>query len=194
MWGEGPRHTATSTSCLSEMASPFLVGCHCAATSGVRVARLLATETFLPLQHEQPQPLSTRIEGFACHSWSRPMSHRHQYFLCVSPVLVGCHYAATSGARVARLLVTDTFRPLQHGQPVPWPTRSVGLASHLWTGPASHRHQYLVPDRDTTSAGIMSQILVKCDCAATSGARVARLLVTHQYLVSDREVTSSGVR
>jgi hypothetical protein len=63
---------------------------------------------------------------------------------------------------------TDTFRPLQHGQPERLPTRSAGVASHSWSGPASHCHQYFLFVREATSDGVTSPFLVGCHCAATS--------------------------
>ena len=89
---------------------PFLVGCHCPATSGNRTARLLLTDTRCPAQKGQPVPRRVRDSGIASHSWSPATSHFHHTFLrddfltlkgVTVPFLVGCHCSATSGNKSA---------------------------------------------------------------------------------------------
>jgi len=85
---------------------PFLVGCHCAATSGWTEVNELVTETFLPEQQGQPLPKRVRLSIALSHSWSSPSEHFHQYFLCDlattwsgvrEPFFVGCHWTARFG-------------------------------------------------------------------------------------------------
>ena len=91
---------------LSGAVPPFLVGCHCAATSGYRLANELVTDTRIPAQHGQPLPFMARLEITASQSWSGPSGHIHQAFLAEPartwsgvrlPFFVGCHCAANSG-------------------------------------------------------------------------------------------------
>ena len=90
--------------------SPFLVGCHCFANSGFKIARQFDLTTVYPLQIEHPFPLFLPLI-LASHSWSLPLSQFHHTFLFEllatscgvnSPFLVGCHSFANSGFKVAR--------------------------------------------------------------------------------------------
>jgi hypothetical protein len=55
-----------------------------------------------------------------------------------------CGAITSADATVARLLVTDNFIPMQQGHPWPRPMRLFGLASHSWSGPSGHSHQYFL--------------------------------------------------
>ena len=164
--------------------SPFLVRCHCAATSGNRVSKLLVTDTFLPAQHGHPRPPLVRLLTTVCHSWSSATSHFHQVFRCEpkttsagvrSPFLVGCHWSAMSGKFPARLLVTDTCRPEQLGQPVSALVRLAGVVCHSWSSATSHFHQaFFLEPPAATSAGVTSPFLVGCHWSATSGNNSSR--------------------
>lgn len=57
--------------------TPFRVGCHCRATAGNLVARLLVTETRYPLQKGHPVRPLVRLVTVADHSWSGPLGHFH---------------------------------------------------------------------------------------------------------------------
>jgi hypothetical protein len=65
---------------------------------------------------------------------------------------------------------------------VPFPTRLLGVASHTCSGPASHRHQRIMLDREVISAGVSSPFLVGCHCAATLGAREVRRVGLRTYV------------
>ncbi len=52
------------------------MGCHCAATSGLHVARQLVTETWTPAQNGQPEP-RVRLQTRCSHTWSGPSLQRH---------------------------------------------------------------------------------------------------------------------
>ena len=54
----------------------FLVGCHCFATSGSRVASEVSGVTRWPEQNGHPVPSFTRFLGVVCHSC--PRAHLHQ--------------------------------------------------------------------------------------------------------------------
>jgi hypothetical protein len=122
----------------SGVMSPFLVGCHSAATIGKRVARELVMDALRPKQQGQPLPPRVRLLSDAGHSWSRPLGQSHQTDLldpattCSGfrlPFLVGCHSRARYGKRAASELVTEAFFPPQNGQPVPG-DRSATRALH----------------------------------------------------------------
>ncbi len=90
---------------------PFLVGCHCPATSGNNFCKLFEMETLWPAQKGQPVPSRVRDSGIASHSWSPATSHFHHTFFrddfltlkgVTVPFLVGCHSSATSGNRSAK--------------------------------------------------------------------------------------------
>jgi len=92
------------------LSAPFLVGCHCAATSGKRMSSRLVLESLNPRQQAHPSPRKVRLCGGVSHSWSSATGHFHQTFLfdpaTTSPgvrssFLVGCHSAANSGNRSA---------------------------------------------------------------------------------------------
>ena len=165
------------------------LGCHWAAMSGWRAARELVTESFRPLQHGQPVPRLVRLSTRASHSWSEPSGHCHQYFpldpattwsAVTAPFLVGCHWAAMSGWRAARELVTEVFKPLQNEQPVPL-VRLLTVASHSWSGPSRHFHQYRLLEPARTCTGVTLPFLAGCHWAAMSGWRAARELVTDTF-------------
>ena len=112
-----------------------------------------------------------RLFAVALHSWSGPLGHFHQYLLlepartCTGvtlPFLVGCHWAAMSGWRAARELVTESFRPLQHGQPLPALVRLLTVVLHSWSGPAGHFHQHLLLEPAKTCSGETTPFLVGC--------------------------------
>ena len=74
------------------------------------------------LHHGQPLCWTVLLLGAASHSWSGPCSHFHHTFRpdpattwsgVRSLFLVGCHSLAISGYWQAKLLVIDTFLPLQ---------------------------------------------------------------------------------
>ena len=58
--------------------TPFLVGCHIAAMSGCRDAKLFDSEGRFPAQKGHLLLFRLRLSGFARHSWSGPLSHFHQ--------------------------------------------------------------------------------------------------------------------
>jgi hypothetical protein len=69
--------------------------------------------------------LFVRLTNFAFHSWLGSLEHFHQNSLLdpattwsgvTPPFLAGCHSAAISGKREARLLVIETLREIQKGQ------------------------------------------------------------------------------
>ena len=134
---------------LSGVRPPFFVGCHWIATSWNSEANALVTETFLPAQNGHPLP---RVSSWTLlrHSWSGPSGHTHQ--ACLSdpkdtpvgarlPFFSGCHWAANSGYRASKELVTETLSPRQNGHPYPIWVRPTNLVSHSWSGPSGHFHQ-----------------------------------------------------
>ena len=138
--------------------SPFLVGCHWRASSGLLVARSLTPRRSARLlQTGQPAP-ETRLLIWARHSW--PWGHCHQTRRWLpgstsdgvrSPFLVGCHSAARSGERVARSVSPGTGkRPEQYGQPVPLPLRVWTAACQLCPFAQRQKTRRLLP-RETVS-------------------------------------------
>ena len=134
------------------------------------------------LQYGHPLPRRVRVLAVAAHSWSGPFGHFHQIFFLDpatmsagprSSFLVGCHSFAISGNRLAKLLVTETCRPAQHGHPFPL-VRLYSLACHSWSGPLGHFHQIFFTDPAAMSAGRRSLFLVGCQCAAISGWVIER--------------------
>ena len=87
-----------------------------------------------------------------------------------------------SGKHEANELVTDTFSPRQHGQPLREVVRLPMGASHSWSGPPEHCHQNFLCEPATTWSGVTSPFLVGCHCAAISGKRVRREFVTEVFL------------
>ena len=145
--------------------------------------RELVTETFLLRQNGHALPPRVRLSNVDCYSWSGPFGHFHQYILpepattwsaLRSAFLVGCHSSARSGWREARELVTDAFNPRQNGHPFA-DVLSPTVASHSWSGPFGHFHQYdVLRDPATTWSDVTFPFLVGCHWLAMSGWRVAR--------------------
>src|SRR2546426_287679 len=111
--------------------------------SGNSDARELVTETFSPAQHGHPTLVLVRLLTTACHSWSGPFGHFHQYFSADPattlsgvrfPFFMGCHPAAIFGKEQASELVTETDFPAQNGQPVGLVlfVRLLGAVCHSW--------------------------------------------------------------
>lgn len=104
----------------------FLIGCHCLAISGLKVARQLDKTTFLPQQHGHPRfPFFLVLSlGLASHSWSEASPHFHQNFFIdpenISygvnfPFLVGCHCDTRQGYLVAKQFEISIFLLVQYG-------------------------------------------------------------------------------
>src|SRR5262249_29553662 len=133
-----------------------------------------------------------RVYNFACHSWSVPLRHFHHTLaseLATTlsgkrfPFLVGCHCAATVGNREARELVTETFRPAQHGQPVGLDlcARSATFACHSWSGPFGHFHQTFLLHPGITWSGVKLPFRDGCHSATSSGKSAASDFVIETF-------------
>ena len=133
----------------------------------------------LPAQTGQPFPRLVRDSTLACHSW--PLSQRHHTLRLVPavrssgvrlPFRVGCHWAASSGRRVARSFSPSaSLRLAQTGQPQPF-TLVFTSACHSW--PFSQRHHTFRWLPGSTSLGVSAPFLVGCHWAASSGHSVAK--------------------
>ena len=115
---------------------PFLIGCHCFASSGFIVCRSLKPgHTACPLINGQPYPL-LRLLTVSCHSKSKcfPVlmssygNNHHTFwpeFTITSdgfklPFLTGCHCFASSGFTVCKSLNPGQIAlPVKYGQPTP---------------------------------------------------------------------------
>ena len=85
----------------------------------------------------------------------------------------------TAGKRLASEFVTETFKPLQKGQPpVSLWVMFFGVASHSWSGPFGHVHQTFLFVPAVIFSGERSSFLVGCHCAMTAGKRLASEFVT----------------
>mgnify|MGYP000163994202 CR=1 FL=1 len=88
------------------------------------------------------------------------------------PFRVGCHWAASSGRRVARSFSPSaSLRLAQTGQPQPF-TLVFTSACHSW--PFSQRHHTFRWLPGSTSLGVSAPFLVGCHWAASSGHSVAK--------------------
>jgi hypothetical protein len=142
----------------------------------------VGADACLPAPAGQPTPASVRLTTTASHAWSGPRSQTHQAYAPVpagtwsgvsSPLRVGCHWAATSGNRVAREFVTDTCRPAHAGQPVkPFASEfasDAGPAYHRWSSATGHRHQHRCDDRCPTTDGEAGRFASTSHSASWSG-------------------------
>src|SRR5712691_4571855 len=115
-----PAPTATGRS------FPLRSSCHSRARVGYFAARVLALVARRPEQNGQPAPCSPRALTAVAHSCF--FEHLHHTRLCepsvtslgVSvPFLPRSHSATSHGATLATLLLRQTLRPEQKGQPLP---------------------------------------------------------------------------
>ncbi len=175
--------------------SPFFVGCHSAPSCGC-AATLLVTEARMPAQNGQPRRPWARLafprtSGEVCHSWSGPSAQRHhtgsgdppRIWSGVRPPLrVGCHRCAPAGYRAAKLLVTDSCRPAQHGHPVkPFSSdllMDAGPACQRWSSATGHAHARRRLERDPMVAGstVFASVSHKARSAGTSTTAVSKRL------------------
>ena len=167
----------------SGVMSPFLSGCHSAATSGLTTARLLRSVTTLLIQAGQPDPRPVRLAMTASHSYPH-FRHSHQAFAFAPPCTLsavkspfrdGCHWIATSGYVRVKRFRSVTANPAQAGQPAPSLVRLTMTASHSYPH-SRHSHQAFLLEVLNTFSGVIPPFLSGCHSAATSGCTTAKLL------------------
>src|SRR5690606_18848220 len=93
------------------------------------------------------------------------------------PFFCGCHWAAISGATVAREFLELTRRPEQNGHAVPVDALCLIVVDHSCSGPSGHFHHTVHFSDARTISGRSLPFLVGCHCAAISGATAASELV-----------------
>lgn len=81
---------------------------------------------------------------------------------------VGCHSAATAGARVARQLAVDARFPAQNGQPWPSP-RDRANVCQTWSDAFGHCHQIRLSDHTVTSLARKAPLSAGCQLFASAG-------------------------
>lgn len=167
--------------------APLYSGCHSRATSGYARARQWSIDAALPAQYGHPDRRMHRFATDARHSCSgrRPQRHHTRRAepattsLGVNvPLFVGCQSAAMCGWLAARESAAHTRNFKQNGQRPSTFERSCTETHHSCPRASPHFHQILRADPATTCAGVSAPFRVGCHCAARSGRRLARLLVT----------------
>jgi hypothetical protein len=141
--------------------SPFWVGCHSWLSAECDSAKDASFEARRCAQYGQSVCRRVRSRMLARHSWLAFEQRHHAIrveaaitsLAATSPFRTGCHSAARRGKHVSRLLVSDTFRFVQNGQPVP-SVLLFGVARHEWSLPRRHFHQILRPDPAGTVSGV----------------------------------------